>query len=64
MIIKYLDVEITSWGALQNEVMYQAKKAGGIAGYMNDVIWKNKYLHKDTKTRIYRVFGNSYYKKF
>lgn len=55
MTIRYLGVELTSWGALQNEVMYQANKAARIAGCMNDIIWKNKYLNKETKTRIYKA---------
>ena len=54
MVIKYLGVEITSWGSLQNEVVHQANKAARIAGCMNDIIWKNKFLNKEAKTRIYK----------
>ena len=54
MVIKYLGIEITSWGSLQNDVVHQANKAARIAGWVNDLIWKNKFLNKETKRRIYK----------
>ena len=55
MSLKYLGTEINSWGMLQNEVLHQVNNAARIAGCMNDVIWRNKYLRKDTKVKIYKA---------
>ena len=43
---KYLGVNITSSGNLVKEIKIQAQKAARVAGYLNDLVWRNKYMRK------------------
>lgn len=52
---KYLGIDITSYGNIEDEVRQQVTKANKVAGCLNDVIWRNKYLRQDTKARIYKT---------
>ncbi|GJQ73490.1 hypothetical protein Trydic_g13847 [Trypoxylus dichotomus] len=46
----YLGVEITSCQKHQ-EVIAQINKASRISGYLRGLIWRNKYISAETKTR-------------
>ena len=52
MNFKYLGVTITSSRDLEKEVKAQTLKASLISGYLRDIIWRNKYMSVDSKTRI------------
>jgi hypothetical protein len=53
--IKYLGIDITSHGLLQNEVRDQINKANRISGSLNDTVWNNKYISRETISRIYKT---------
>ena len=55
MNFKYLGVTITSSRDLEKEVKAQTVKASLISGYLRDIIWQNKYMLVDSKTRIYKT---------
>lgn len=55
MKFKYLGIDITSYGNVEDEVRQQVAKANKIAGCLNDVIWRNKHLKKHTKARVYKT---------
>lgn len=55
MSFNYLGVGITSSRDLQKEVKCQITKATLIAGYLRDVIWRNKHMTIEGKTRIYKT---------
>ncbi|KAJ4449835.1 hypothetical protein ANN_01241 [Periplaneta americana] len=48
---KYLGAEITNNGELNKEVNYQIVKANTISGYLNDTMWRNRYLRRETKKK-------------
>lgn len=52
---KYLGLEITSNRNIVEEVRSQATKATLISGQLRDIIWRNRYMNIDSKTRIYRT---------
>lgn len=52
---KYLGAEITSHGNLYNEVREQTMKGARISGCLREIVWKNKYLNTESKTRIYKT---------
>jgi hypothetical protein len=52
--IKYLGID-TSQGLLQDEVKGQINKANRISGCLNDTVWNNKYISRETKSRIYKT---------
>ncbi|XP_045463812.1 uncharacterized protein LOC123673370 [Harmonia axyridis] len=54
MKFKYLGIELSGYGDIELEVRQQTNKALRVAGCLNDTIWKNKYLHTETKARIYK----------
>lgn len=54
MKFKYLGIELSGYGDIELEVRQQTNKALKVAGCLNDTIWKNKYLHTETKARIYK----------
>ncbi|KAJ4427041.1 hypothetical protein ANN_26840 [Periplaneta americana] len=55
MSFNYLGAKITSDGCLKEEVRDQVNKAAAVSGYLNSYIWKNKYLRRETKIRIYKT---------
>ena len=54
MNFNYLGSGLSSNGILHTEVRKQVNKAARIAGSLNDMIWRNKYLRTETKVRIYK----------
>ena len=44
---------LTSNNRANEEIEHQLMKARRIAGCMNNLIWNNKYLKQDGKTRVY-----------
>ena len=44
MELNYLGVNITCSGNLVIEIKTQAQKAGRVAGCLNDLVWRNKYI--------------------
>ncbi|XP_044749778.1 uncharacterized protein LOC123310376 [Coccinella septempunctata] len=55
MNVSYLGVETSSNRCVANEVDSQVKKAARISGCLQDVIWRNKYMSTESKTRIYKT---------
>lgn len=55
MKFKYLGIDTTSYGDIEDEVRQQVAKANKVAGCLNDVIWRNKHLRRETKARIYKT---------
>jgi hypothetical protein len=53
--IKYLGIDITSQGLLQDEVKDQINKTNRISERLNDTVWNNKYISRETKSRIYKT---------
>ena len=53
MEFNYLGVNITSLGNLAKEIKIQAQKAASVAVCLNDPLWRNKYVRKITKSRLY-----------
>ena len=49
MEFNYLDVNIVSLGNLAKEIKTQAQKAAGVTGCLNNLLWRNKYMMKETK---------------
>jgi hypothetical protein len=47
--IKYLGIDRTSQGLLQDKVKDQINKANTISGCLNDTAWNNKYISKRNK---------------
>ncbi|CAG9830511.1 unnamed protein product [Diabrotica balteata] len=52
---RYLGIDITSYGDVEEEVRQQSLKANKAAESLNDTIWKNKHQRQDTKSRIYKA---------
>ena len=57
MTFKYLGENISSDGFLK-EVRKQVNKASAISGCLKSYIWKNKYLRRETKVRIYKTVAS------
>ncbi|XP_056641765.1 uncharacterized protein LOC130448413 [Diorhabda sublineata] len=55
MSFKYLGVNITSKRNLKQEVKTQTTAASRISGFLRTVIWRNKFLSIESKTRIYKT---------
>ncbi|KAI4480031.1 hypothetical protein M0802_014287 [Mischocyttarus mexicanus] len=55
MTFNYLGVEITSHRDLYRETTNQVRKLAVVSGALKNIIWRNKYLRKETKTRIYKT---------
>ncbi|KAI4487676.1 hypothetical protein M0802_011938 [Mischocyttarus mexicanus] len=51
----YLGVEITSHRDLYRETTNQVRKAAVVSEDLKNITWRNKYLRKETKTRIYKI---------
>jgi hypothetical protein len=52
MEFKYLGVNITSSGNL-----VKAQRAARVAGCLNDLVWRNKCMRKETKAKIYKAIA-------
>ncbi|GJQ77119.1 hypothetical protein Trydic_g13476 [Trypoxylus dichotomus] len=52
--LKYLGAHITSSGYLHNEAREQKVRASHIAGCLRDIVWRNKYLERESKMRAYK----------
>ena len=42
----------TGSGNLIKEIKTQAEKAARVAGCLNDLVWRNKYVRKETKSKV------------
>ena len=47
--LNYFDVNITSSGNLITDIKTQAQKAARVDGCLNDLVWRNKYMRKETE---------------
>ncbi|GJQ80448.1 hypothetical protein Trydic_g12346 [Trypoxylus dichotomus] len=52
--LKYLGADTTSSGHLDSEALEQKVRASQIAGCLRDIIWRNKYLERESKMRVYK----------
>lgn len=55
MSFKYLGVNITSTRNLKQEAQNQTIMAARVSGFLRDVIWRNKHMSIESKTRIYKT---------
>jgi len=55
MSFRYLGAEITADQNRIHEVKEQVNKASRIAGYLRNFVWKNNYMNRETKIRIYKT---------
>ncbi|KAI4486385.1 hypothetical protein M0802_012295 [Mischocyttarus mexicanus] len=55
MTLYYLRVDVTSHHDLYKETTNQVRKAAVVSGALKNIIWRNKYLRKEAKTRIYET---------
>ena len=51
MEFNYLGVNITSSRNLVNEIKTQAQKVARVAGCLNDLVWRNKYMKKKERKK-------------
>ncbi|KAI4477630.1 hypothetical protein M0802_014675 [Mischocyttarus mexicanus] len=52
---RFLGVNITSSKNLIEEVPEQTRKAAMLSGCLGDIIWRNKYMSTNYKSRIYKT---------
>nr|XP_018912057.1 PREDICTED: uncharacterized protein LOC109040537 [Bemisia tabaci] len=57
MEFKYLGALLTSAKDLGTEVRDQALKAARIAGCLNEMVWRNKYMARESKVRVYKTIA-------
>lgn len=55
MEFKYLGALLTSVKDLGTEVQDQAIKAARVAGCLNEMVWRNKYMALESKVRVYKT---------
>ncbi|XP_057670662.1 uncharacterized protein LOC130902490 [Diorhabda carinulata] len=55
MSSKYLGVDVTSHRDIYQETIYQVRKAAATTGALRDIVWRNKHIGIETKTRIYKT---------
>lgn len=55
MKYKYLGIDITNYENPEDEVQQQVAKANKVASCLSDVIWENKFMEEETKTRVYKM---------
>ena len=53
--LNYLGAQVSS-GNFYDEVQTQVMKAAKVSECLRDVVWNNKYMSKDCKTRIYKNY--------
>ena len=49
MEFMYLGVNIASSGNLIRDIKIQAQKAARVAGCLNALVWRNKYMRNETE---------------
>jgi hypothetical protein len=52
--VNYLGIKLTNDGNTEREASEQLMKANCIIGCLDNCVWRNKYLNKETKVRIYK----------
>jgi hypothetical protein len=52
--VNYLEIKLTNDKNTEREVSQHLMKANRIIGFLDDCVWRNKYLNKETKVRIYK----------
>ena len=55
MEFNYLGVNIISSGNLVKDIKTEDQKAERVAACLNYLIWRNKYMRKETKSKIYKT---------
>ena len=55
MEFNYLGVNISSSGNLVKEIKTQGQKAARVASGLNDLVWRNKQIRKETKSERYNA---------
>ncbi|CAG9826684.1 unnamed protein product [Diabrotica balteata] len=55
MKFKYLGIILSICGKLETKLKDQVNRANRAAGYLNETIWRNKNIGKETKGRIYKT---------
>lgn len=55
MSFSYLGTKMRSNESSTEEVRAQTMKAYNTLGFLKDVVWRNKYLSIESKTRIYKT---------
>jgi hypothetical protein len=55
MKFNYLGVNINNSRNLVKEIKIQTQKAARVAGCLNYLVWRNKYIRKETKSNIYKT---------
>lgn len=55
MKFRYLGIEISVCGDVEEEVREQTTRATRVAGCLNDTVWRNKNISIQTKSRIYKA---------
>lgn len=55
MEFRYLGALLTSMKDLSAEVRCQTIKAAKTAGCLNEMVWRNRFMNKDSKVRIYKT---------
>lgn len=53
--MEYLWIKFSSEGRVEEEVGQKRNKANRPAGCLNDTVWRNRYLKRKAKTRIYKI---------
>ncbi|KAI4501059.1 hypothetical protein M0802_003862 [Mischocyttarus mexicanus] len=55
MKFRYLGVDITSSKNIIEEVRAQTRKTAMVSSCLRDIIWRNKYMSTNCKSRIYKT---------
>jgi len=55
MSLKYLGIKISSSQDRKKKIQGQTSKATRISGYLKEIIWRNKYMKREAKIRIYKI---------
>ncbi|XP_057654722.1 uncharacterized protein LOC130892978 [Diorhabda carinulata] len=55
MSSRYLGVVVTSHSDIYQETIYQVRKAAATTSALRDIVWRNKHIGIETKTRIYKT---------
>jgi hypothetical protein len=59
MEMKYLGKRLSSCGNIEVEVKEQVRKGNRVAGCLNDTTWRNKYIRKEIKSKLYKAVVRS-----
>lgn len=58
---KYLSINAIYARTIQNETHTQAMKVVAMSGCLRDIIWRNKYISREAKVRIYKTCITDYH---